>query len=192
MSYAEASPRYLAQGWTGVLPLKRGTKFPPPKGTTGRAGADPTTDQIDQWSQARFFRRGGIGLRLPVGVIGIDVDAYDGRTGAETLDEAQARWGVLPDTVWSTSRDDGVSGIRLYRAAGEFVGVLKFPELGIGDVDIIQHHHRYVVGWPSIHPEGRPYRWVAGGVEVGVPDPAGLPELPGSWLENLSTYSRAA
>ena len=46
-------------------------------------------------------------------------------------------------------------GIRLFRipVGIELRGVLKFPEMGIGDVELIQWFHRYVVCWPSFHPE---------------------------------------
>jgi hypothetical protein len=43
------------------------------------------------------------------------VDAYGDKTGGRTLREAEKRWGPLPHTVISSSRDDCVSGIRLYR-----------------------------------------------------------------------------
>ena len=160
--YAEAYTFYCEQGWRGVLPLKRGTKFPPPSGYTGRGNPDPTEEQLAQWAQSVANRDGGVCLRLPDNVIGIDVDAYNTKTGAATLAEAEKRWGKLPPTVRSTSRDDGVSGIRLYRVppGTELAGGIKFPEMEIGDIDIVQHHHRYMVCWPSIHPEGRPYGWI--------------------------------
>ena len=106
---------------------------------------------------------GNLALRLPDGVIGIDVDAYDAKTGAATLAEAERRWGKLPPTYRSTSRDDGISGIRLYRVppGTQLQTVIRFPELGIGDIEIVQRHHRYVMCWPSIHPNGNRYRWIA-------------------------------
>lgn len=160
--YAEAAPMYVRLAWRGVLPLKRGTKFPPPTGYTGRGRPDPTYEQVNQWAQTEAYRDGGLCLRLPDGIIGIDVDAYNDKTGAATLEEAQKRWGELPPTVRSTSREDGVSGIRLYRVppGTELAGGIQFRDMGIGDIDIVQHHHRYVNCWPTIHPEGRPYRWI--------------------------------
>jgi hypothetical protein len=107
------------------------------------------------------YRDGNICLRLPYEIeidgtlwciIGIDVDAYDEETGALTLAEAEKRWGPLPPTYRATSRTDGVSGIKLFRApAGtKLHGDLKFAELDIGDV----------VCWPSIHDKtGRMYLW---------------------------------
>jgi hypothetical protein len=41
----------------------------------------------------------------------------------------------------------------------------------VGPGEVIQPHHRYMVAPPPVHPCGRPYRWIGGGV---LPD-AGLP-----------------
>ena len=125
---------------------------------------------------------GNLAIRLPVDVIGIDVDAYGSKTGAQTLAEGEKRWGKLPYSPRSTSRDDGISGIRLYRVPPgiELVGVIEFPELGVGDIEICQRHHRYVMGWPSIHPSGRRYQWL--GIDDGPldepPTPGDIPDLP--------------
>ncbi len=188
--YADAYELYVELGWPGVLPLKRGTKYPPPSGFTGKAKPDPTPEQMAAWAQNDTYRCGGLCLRLPCVVVGLDCDAYRKKTGAATLAEGEKRWGPLPPTVRSTSRDDGVSGIRLYRVppGTKLVGVIKFVELGIGDVDIIQNHHRYVNCSPTMHPEGRPYKWFdeRTGEEVALPpSPEELPELPVAWLEGL-------
>lgn len=186
--YAAAHPFYRRKGWAGILKLKPRSKFPPPAGYTGGDSADPTDEEIDRW--AREEPDGNLAVRLPLGIVGIDVDNYGGKTGAQTLAEAEKRWGPLPPTYRSTSREDGVSGIKLFRvlAGTRLRGALKFGELGIGDIDIIQRHHRYVVAWPSIHPEGRPYRWIdeADGAVVDTPPgPDDLPELPETWIESL-------
>lgn len=187
--YADAYDVYLELGWQGVLPLKRGTKSPPPPGCTGVGKPDPTPEQMADWAQSSRYRDGGLCLRLPDGVVGIDIDAYGEKTGAATLAEAESRWGPLPPTVRSTSRTDRVSGIRLYRVppGTKLVGGIKFPELGIGDIDIIQNHHRYVNCSPTMHPEGRPYKWLDHtDEEVALPSPPEeTTELPASWLDNL-------
>src|SRR5262249_51610384 len=97
--------------------------------------------------QAEDEPHGNLAIRLPADVIGIDVDACDGKTGAPTIAEAEKRWGELPYSPRSTSRNgDYRSGIRLYRIPPglELVDRIEFPELGIGDIEIIQHHHGYV------------------------------------------------
>lgn len=192
--YAAAALVYWESGWRGVLPLKRGTKSPPPEGFTGHDGADPSYPDVLQWSE--LCPEGNLALRLPDGVIGIDVDAYGTKTGGQTLAEAERRWGPLPDGPRSSSRaDDPVSGIRLFRvpAGTRLVSMLGFPELSIGDVEIIQRHHRYAVCWPSVHPEGRIYWWRnAQGQLLGIPELAEIPELPPEWLTGMVEIEPAA
>jgi hypothetical protein len=188
--YAYAAPIYRELGWGSPFPLPRGEKFPPPKGFTGRGGKTPNPQQITAWR--RKNPDGNTGLRLPDGVIGIDVDAYRDKTGGRTLLEAEKRWGPLPPTMVSTSRDDRVSGIRLYRIPRgiELPGDIKLTvDDGtlVGDIEIVQCFHRYVVAWPSIHPSGNRYQWLDSDWKPltrprRVDD---LPELPKAWLEGL-------
>lgn len=71
-----------------------------------------------------------------------------------------------------------------------FRGGVKFDDLGIGNVDIIQPHHRHITAYPSIHPEGGRYGWYGpDGVllpEGQVPRVQDLPELPPRWVEELT------
>jgi hypothetical protein len=201
IGYAEAQGSYLAAGWNAPLPLQRGTKWPPPSGFTGKNGAYPNEIDLAVWRQQ--FSDGNIAIRMPddvvvegtdFWVIGLDVDCYGEKTGAATLAEAKKRWGPLPPTCRITSRDDGVSGIRLYRipAGVELRGVIKFTELNIGDVEVIQRHHRYAVTSPSIHPEGRLYRCedeVTNAVLVTPRRPEKLPVLAEAWIEGLRVDS---
>ena len=186
IGYADAYPLYRDRGWA---PIKLGshTKYPPPPGFTGRDGANPSGADMHAWAEEE--PNGNNAIRLPAVMIGIDVDAYDGKTGAETLVEAERRWGRLPYSPRSSSRDDGISGIRLYRipAGLELEDKLGFPELGLGGVEIVQRHHRYVVCWPSIHPEGRQYRWLGidGGRLGEPPHLDDIPPLPDTWIEGL-------
>ena len=138
-----------------------------------------------------------LALRLEYGQIGIDVDAYVPKTGGRTLAEAESRWGPLPPTYRSTSRiEDDVSGIRVFRVpVGVFFrSVIRFKELGLGDIEIIQPHHRYVTAWPSIHPKtGEQYRWISPDgtllPERHVPRVGDLAELPESWVTGLAKDS---
>lgn len=190
IGYADAVDEYWRQGWRGILPLRRGRKIAPPAGFTGSTGQDPSYPDVMSW--AELYPDGNLCLRMPADVIGIDVDAYGAKTGAATLAEAERRWGALPPTTLTTSRDDGVSGIRLYRipAGVEVVEGIEFPELGIGDIETVQRHHRYALAWPSIHPEGRGYWWRnSGGQIIGIPAVQDLPELPAAWLEALRAAS---
>lgn len=183
--YAAAASIYTSAGWAGILPVRdpltgRLTKHPPPVGFTGRDGTDPTPQQVRAWAEGP---PGNVGLRLPPGFIGIDVDDYDGKNGGLTLQSLEARWGPLPATWISTSRYDGRSGIRIFRLR-ESLPVNDKPGPGI---EVIQHHHRFVVCWPSVHPDtGDIYRWIdANGSVEGPPTPADIPLVPEKWENGL-------
>ncbi|GAA4059725.1 bifunctional DNA primase/polymerase [Actinomadura miaoliensis] len=181
--YAHAYDAYRRAGWTGVIPLPARRKKHPPKGTTGEAGAWPSYADCQAWADGPEGA-GNIALRLSRHVVGVDVDNYDGKTGAATLADAEQRWGTLPATWRTTSRDDGVSGIRLYRVPE---GLAWPGELG-ADVELIHAGYRYAVVWPSIHPEGRTYRWISpdGLTSTAIPDPDQLPALPAAWVDGLT------
>lgn len=187
IGYAAAAETYWEKGWRGVLPLKRATKWPPPRGFTGYDGAEPSYADVLQWGE--LYPDGNLCLRLPDGVIGIDVDAYGAKTGAAAFAEATRRWGPLPDGPQSSSRDgDLVSGLRLFRVPpGTLLEtVIVFPEMSIGDIEVIQRHHRYVVCWPSLHPEGRDYWWRnSTGQLLGIPGLDDIPWLPQPWIDGL-------
>ena len=193
VGYGDAAQAYWDKGWRGVLPLKRTTKWPPPKGFTGYQGKDPSFADILQWSE--LYPTGNVCLRLPDGVIGIDVDAYGVKTGAAAFAEAVKRWGPLPDGPQSSSRDDDlVSGLRLFRVPpGTLLeDVIVFPDMSIGDIEVIQRHHRYVACWPSIHPEGRGYWWRnSAGQLLGIPGLDDIPDLPQTWLDGLKLTPRS-
>jgi hypothetical protein len=192
--YAHGVWLYRDAGWRGVLPLPPGKKWPPPVGFTGNDGRWPTDDDIAGWINDKP-PDSNIALRVDYGHIGLDIDAYEHKKGAQTLAVAESRWGALPRTWRSTSRvDDQVSGIRLFTVplGVRFKGNVKFPELGIGDIEVIQPHHRFVVAWPSVK-DGRLTRWFnpAGElVDEGVVPPYGdWPELPDEWVQGLEAGS---
>ena len=151
--YASAYPIYDERGWPKSLKVRRGIKRPPPAGFTGYKGQTPSAEQKVKW--ARGGPDGNLILRLQEGYVGLDVDNYDAKRGGLTLAEAEKRWGKLPPTYTSTSRDDGISGIRIYKIPNgvKLASLVEFPELELGDIEIIQHHHRYVTSWPSMHPD---------------------------------------
>jgi hypothetical protein len=172
---------YWEAGWRGILPLPYQRKTWPPEGYTGHAGADPSYADCFTWAEdgAR-----NIALRMPTNVIGVDVDHYAGKSGGDTLSELVEKHGPLPPTFLSTSREDGISGIRLYRIPVGTVLPTKMP-----GIDFIQHHHRYAVVSPSIHPEGRQYRWIderTGENTDTAPSLSDIPELPERWLKGLT------
>lgn len=186
--YGAVAADYLAAGFS-PLPLPPRAKANPPEHFTGRLGADPTPGQVAAWQ--RENPTGNVALRLPAEVVGVDVDHYDSgntsKRGLDTLRTLEERLGSLPPTVISTSRENG-SGIRLYRVPNG----MALRNLG-ADVDTIHRGHRYVVAAPSIHPEGREYRWIdeaSGEVLDRVPRIDELPELPWAWLEEFGADER--
>lgn len=183
--YASAAHHYWAAGWRGILPLPARKKHNPPTGYTGETGAWPSYADLFAWADGPEGA-GNIGLRLPPHVIGLDVDHYADKHGADILDQAKTDdrgLGPLPPTWRSTSRTDGRSGIRLYRVPEG----LRWPgELG-PNVDIIQARHRYVVAAPSIHPDGGTYAWIGpDGQPATIPAVDALPALPDRWVAALT------
>lgn len=183
--YTTAADAYWRAGWRGVLPLPARAKKWPPKTYTGAGGIDPSYPDVMAWTEGTEGV-GNIALRLPIDVIGIDVDAYDDKVGAKTLAGAERAHGKLPPTWRTTSRDDGVSGIRLYRVPPG----MAWDQIGDG-IETIQRAHRYAVVWPSVHPEGRTYRWIdpSGVVSTVIPHLDELPSLPQQWID---AYSKGA
>lgn len=188
--YGETAWSYWAAGWRGVLPLPPGAKTPPPAGYTGWAGVEPSGADVQAWiDEGRGA--GNIALRLPGGAYGLDVDNYDGKQGGVALAAAVGRLGDLPDTWKITSRDDGLSGIRLFRAALPIGRRWRDEPAGHGvGIESIHFGHRYAVTWPSVHPDtGRKYViFGPDGVAVDgeVPRLDALPALPAVWVEALS------
>lgn len=169
------APVYRDKGWLGTLPVPFREKRLPPAGFTGLNGRWPTEQEVEQWSR----RADNIALRLPAEVKGFDVDAYDDKGGADTLAALEAEHGMLPPTWRSTSRDDGVSGVRLYRVPGDLGNV---ADLGSG-IEVCQFGWRYVMVYPSVHPSGAVYAWFGpDGDQCDPPALEDLPALPAAWV----------
>ncbi|MFT3831900.1 MAG: bifunctional DNA primase/polymerase [Micropruina sp.] len=185
MSLHDAISAYAAAGWH-PLPLPPGKKTPPPSGFSGEHGRDAGPAELADWAQ-RFPQDANVALRMPEGVLGIDVDGYGDKPGAASLAGLVAQHGPLPPTWVSTSRGSehgpGSSAIAFYRVppGRRFPGVLE------AGIEAIQRHHRYAVVAPSVHPEGREYRWYApdGQPSPRPPNFGEIPALPEPWLAGL-------
>jgi putative DNA primase/helicase len=182
--------KYFDAGWC-PLPLPPRRKKSPPTGTTGKYDM-PNEKKIAGWSRQRD-PRGNIAIRVPDDIIGIDVDAYDAKVGYQSLARLEEEFGPLPPSWTLTSRTDGVSGIRFFRVPSG----LHWPGEPLPDVQIVQHHHRYAVAYPSVHPDTRGlYLWYAPGDELNgkpsitieheIPLASEIDKLPTSWVEGLT------
>jgi hypothetical protein len=180
--YKIGAPLYLQAGWAGVIPLPPRKKASPPIGYTGWNGKDPSSKMIETWCNETvgdFQAASNIAIHMPGDVIGIDVDHYDGKTGAQTLTTLYQELGPLPDSYISTSRADGYSGIRWYRVEPG----LRWPSGPGKDIEFVHKGHRYAVVWPSIHDKtGQQYKWYDhAGEESEPPEPDNLAWLPDEW-----------
>src|SRR5215217_778076 len=183
--FAEAAEHYKDAGWAPI-PILGGGKGSTPGGVTGHEGVDLESDRLRE-----FIRRYGkcvIATRAPIGdgfwTIGIDCDHYGDKTGGDTLAAWEEKFGEpLPPTYVSTSRDDGISGIRWYRVPVDWRGKANHPS-----VELVQRWHRQGVMPPSLHESRKvPYRWMAQGdlPEMDIPLVANLPWLPDTYLDGL-------
>lgn len=184
--YRDAAMAYWSVGWLGVLPAPyRAKQFAKGfEGWTGHRGQWPSFADIHAWVEGDEGR-GNLALRMPPNIIGLDTDAYGGKRGALTLAAKLAEWGPLPDTWSSTSRGDtDPSRIRFFRVPEG----LWWPGGITPDIEIIQTTHRYAMVWPSVHPEGRVYKWYRpdGIASTVPPGPDDLAELPEPWILGLT------
>jgi hypothetical protein len=181
--YAASCEAYAAAGWTCVIPVPPEAKFPPPGGFTGAGGRDTTAEDRAAWAASQ----GGysVALRMPDGVIGIDVDQYVKGTVIK-----EGAWGPLPPTWSSTARGQGQPArILLFR-----VPPGRYASVAGPDVEIIQRHHRYAVVAPSPHHEtGGFYTWYTpdGTASAVIPRPEDLAELPAVWVQGLAAGASA-
>jgi P4 family phage/plasmid primase-like protien len=179
---------YLEAGWR-PLPLPAGKKHAPPSDWTGaskpHSNETPDRAQLARW--AVEYPQGNLAISPPKTVLGIDVDAYDTKSGAQTVASAEEAWGSLPQT-WVSSARDAPSGIRWFRIPSNLAWPGKLPQGG--GVELIRWDHRYAVVAPSVHPDtGAEYHWVKPDgtvVDDEFPTPAELPELPPRWVEGLT------
>ncbi|RLB68533.1 MAG: hypothetical protein DRH08_00670 [Deltaproteobacteria bacterium] len=155
-------------------------KFPPLKGWTGRNGKEPDEAQVSFWIDR--YPDSNILLRMAPDVIGIDVDHYDDKRGADTLRDIAQKHGRLPVTMVSTARTlpSGIYWFRLHPWMDS--DAMRDP----GEhIEVIRYGHRYAVAPPSWHPGARArYRWTQRGTVV--PVKANLALLPTEWYVHLT------
>ncbi len=200
-NYAEASRLYRNLGWGVIAPSRPSPDSKKPAEVIykvfGRDGS-ASASQMNSWEES-FPDRNCL-LKMPVGIIGIDVDHYwkkrkDGsweqKKGYDNLLEDIVRIGDLPPTYSSTSRGASQPS-RIHFFAVE--PGIEFETQPYPDVELIQNHHRYACVWPSIHPEtGSEYKWYdKAGNECSPPHPSALSQLPREWYEPLLTKRKVS
>jgi len=161
---------YHRRGWF-PFPLPPRDKFPPPEGATGKKNPileDPLAQVTEYLGE--HPHDSNVGLRMDHNVIGIDVDHYDDKHGADELAELEKKLGKLPSTWVSSARTDGHSGIRFFRIPNSFLPGTKlggkhglsFSGKAANAIDVVQYAHRYAMVGPSWHPGvGAEVRWFA-------------------------------
>lgn len=190
----EAAHEYHRKGFEPV-PVAA-DKIPAITGVTGYNGIPLKKEELE----AAFSGEGvvAIGVRLSGDLIGIDVDQYDEKEGFTNLAAFRREHDLpkLPDTLVTTSRERP-SGIRLYYIPRDPEGArIKLKTAPVEGVDIVQHHHRYAMAWPSIHPRtGRAYQWVSGDGELleDIPfqEDLFIAPLPTAWVRALEDTREA-
>jgi hypothetical protein len=183
--YAEVAPVYLQHGWSSVLPLPQGSKWPPPTGFTGSGAEMPSLEQVEAWRREQAV--GNAALYLADGLLCVDIDNYAKKQrpagrAREVIEEVEERAGQRFPATWVLrNRTDG-SEKRLFRVP---TGLTWRSNLGAG-VDLVHAGHRYVnVG---TNPDtGNPERWYDPGglLATEPPRPDVLTELPGALVLEL-------
>lgn len=145
----QAALAYAAAGWA-VFPLRPRDKTP----LGGHGFKDATTDAETiraWWSRTPDAN---IGLPIPDGLMVVDVD---GPTHAD-----------LPETLTQRTGRGSHHVYRIHGPVRQRAGVLEHVDTRVAGKG-------YIVGAPSIHPDGHAYEWVDGF------DPGGITDAP-SWV----------
>lgn len=178
----------LAEAGYGPLPLPHASKKSPPAGWTGAtANLLGYADWLEYVTQHPTWDN--LGVRIPAGVVVLDVDDYDGKSG-------KATWQLLnegdpfPLTVVTSARLDThpESGHRWYRLPD---GYDQAGCWGAHDgVETLRLGHRYSMAPGSLHPSGATYQAVdrrTGEVLDRLPAVGDLPVLSPAQAARLMT-----
>jgi hypothetical protein len=192
--YDTSVARYLDAGW--LMPIPCGGddgKTPLESGFHGWKSdwkKQATKQNARRLHKHYKGRNVNIGLWPAPGLLLIDIDAYDKKHGWETLTKLEEEFGKLPDTLTSSARSDGKSGIRWFNVPID----LDLHGIGVlGDgIEVVHRGTRFAVIPPSYH-KGRNayYRWYLAGDPIDgegsydVPDREEVSELPFAWVEML-------
>ena len=164
-SMLDVALEYASRGWA-VLPLAPRSKAPL-KGSRGVNDATTNVRTIRRWWEEHPDANIGIRTGPASDLLVVDVDPRN--HGHTVLDILQADYGPLPETPTVLS---GSGGRHYY---------LRWTDVqsgtnALGQGVDIQADGKYVVAPPSVHPNGQPYEWELGTLEL---EPADTP----SWVK---------
>jgi len=144
-----AAEDYLSAGYM-PFPLPLGRKSPPPKNVTGgiEHNFEQHTQLVAGWLQDDEPRN--IGIVIPSNMVVLDVD------GAEAEKRLTDYLGDIP-TTWASSSGRENRYHLWYQTPND----RTWPGKIVAGVDVLQHHHRYLVVPPSVHPSGKLYRFLS-------------------------------
>ena len=177
----------LVKGWQPVWCLARTNgAYTPIPGTTGGTSPFPAVEPQPSGPHRLAFRP-------PPNVVILDVDHYDAKRGADTMDKAEEWLGDLPPTWKVTSRgDDNPSGRYLYRKPAD----LDFTDSALSQfadddghtsVEVVRTAHRF--SWApgdTNHKNGLLVTcFNPDGDACLLPSVDDLPELPQRWTDYL-------
>lgn len=173
----------------------------PITGVTGSAPFIGTEEMVAKVEGLLLHREGGPectgqyakpALRPPLHVIGFDVDdGYAGKSGGDTLNEAEMMLGPLPGSYSLTARGAWTpSRRRWYRIPADLIVMDRFFGGYGGYIETIRTGHRYSWCAPAIHVrKGQlvgPVEWYDQDNEVTeTPYVEQLAELPASWVRAI-------
>lgn len=169
----------VARAQWGPLPVKTGLKAPVPVGFNGADDPLPSYADWHAWIEQNPGAYENLGVRIPDGVVILDVDSYKGKGAWSRL--MGSNW---PPTVRISARgfDDGL-GHWLYRVPPDR-DPHSLPS-GVGDIDVLRSWHRYTMAPGSWNPDAAAqYEAMdmrSGEVLHVMPPVYELPEMP-TWL----------
>ncbi|MET7739609.1 hypothetical protein [Streptomyces sp. NPDC005385] len=185
ISYPQGRLYYKGADWCSPIPLKAGTKFPPPVKVTGKNGSDASEEL--QGIFDTNYPDGETAIRLAPDVAALDVDTYEGKDGYFELQELEDELGELPRGPISSKRECPTeNGKRLF-----IVPAGKDWTDPADSIEIVHAGWRYVVCFPSAI-DGMEEKWWYPNteddgyhVEDRVPMRDEIPELPAEWVRHM-------
>lgn len=160
-----AALSYAEKGWP-VFPLAPGGKLPLfSKEEGGRAYLDATTDldQIREWWRAHPNANIGIATGAASGIWVLDSDKHGSDDGDASLALLQEQFGSIPETLTQLTPSGG--NHRIFKMNGTEIRNRARVAPGID----VRGTGGYIVAPPSIHPNGKPYRWKEGKPVIEAP-----------------------